>query len=136
MSDSSIPEMVAPSVLTTIVFVGVVLGVVALVLAGVRYASSALGDEPAAARRAVVRAAFGLGAWLLITGLVSASGVLERPMLPPPLALFVLASAAVTIAAAFSSFGTRLVRGVPIAALVMAQGFRLPLELVLHQWKN
>jgi len=57
-------------------------------------------------------------------------------MLPPPLALFAAGSMAFSVAAAFSPLGTRLVHGVPIAALIAAQGFRLPLEIVLHAWKD
>src|SRR5262245_11538118 len=126
-----IPEMVVPSAITTIVFAALVLGLSGLLLAGVSHAGRALGEDPAQARRTLLRASFGVAAWLALTGWVSWSGVLERPMLPPPLMLFVLGSTVVTVTAAFSSFGTRLVRGVPIAALVLAQAFRLPLELVL-----
>ncbi|HWA24131.1 MAG TPA: hypothetical protein VG734_00545 [Lacunisphaera sp.] len=37
-------------------------------------------------------------------------------------------------AAALSPFGKRLAMGLPLAALVGFQAFRLPLELVLHEW--
>ncbi len=37
-------------------------------------------------------------------------------------------------AAALSPFGGRLATNVPLAALVGFQAFRLPLELVLHEW--
>jgi hypothetical protein len=37
------------------------------------------------------------------------------------------------IGLAFSAFGTRLVRGLPLWALVASQAFRLPLEVLMHQ---
>jgi hypothetical protein len=67
---------------------------------------------------------------------VSGSGVLEHAILPPPLALFLIFSLGVAALTARSSLGTRLIQGLPIAALVGVQAFRLPLELVLHAWKN
>ena len=133
---SSLPAMVVPSAVSTAAFVAIVLGLAALFVAGVAFAGRASGEPAAETRRWTLRAALGVAAWLGVTGALSASGVLARPMLPPPLALFVLASMAVSVRAAFSALGTRLVRGVPIAALVAVQGFRLPLELVLHAWKD
>jgi hypothetical protein len=133
---SSMPAMVVPSAASTAAFVAIVLGLAALFVAGVAFAGRASGESTADTRRWTVRAAIGIAVWLGLTGALSASGVLARPMLPPPLALFMLASMAVSVRAAFSPLGTRLVRGVPIAALVAVQGFRLPLELVLHAWKD
>jgi hypothetical protein len=40
----------------------------------------------------------------------------------------------ICIGAALSPFGRHLALGVPVAALVGFQAFRLPLELVLHEW--
>lgn len=133
---SDLPAMIIPSAASTAAFVAIVLGVAALFVAGVAYAGRAAGEPAAQTRRWTLRAAFGVAGWLALSGAVSASGVLATPMLPPPLALFVLASLVLSVAVAFSPVGTRLVRGVPIAALVLAQGFRLPLELVLHSWKD
>jgi hypothetical protein len=129
-------SMVPPSPASTIAFVALVLGLALLLVLGVARAGRALG-EPAVQRwRWTLGTALGIAAWLALTGAVSASGVLQRELLPPPVALFAAGSLLVAIAAAFSPLGTRLVRGVPIAALVGVQGFRLPLELVLHAWKE
>lgn len=40
----------------------------------------------------------------------------------------------VALATALSALGARLARGLPVAALVAVQGFRLPLELILRRW--
>jgi hypothetical protein len=69
----------------------------------------------------------------LSTGL-SASGILRTASFPPPLLLFMGSALGISVAAAFSPLGTRLMQGSSIAALVGFQAFRLPLELVLHRW--
>jgi len=132
----SIPSMVIPDDASTLCFVAIVLALAALFVAGVARAGRTLGEPPAVTRRWTARAAFGIAGWLALTALVPASGVLAREVMPPPLALFAFASVAVSVAAAFSPIGTRLARGLPIAALVLVQAFRLPLELVLHSWKE
>ena len=84
-------------------------------------------------RRAVSLGAAVL-AWLLLTFLVAASGVLRRfDAAPPPFAGLVLAVVAIGIAVPCSPLGTRLVRGLPLWALVGSQVFRFPLELVMHR---
>jgi len=129
-------SMVSPSSPSTIAFVLLVLGLAASLVAGVARAGRALAEPAARRSRWTLGTALGITAWLALTGALSASGALEHAMLPPPLALFAGGSMLVAIAAAFSPLGTRLVHGVPIAALVGVQGFRLPLELVLHAWKE
>jgi hypothetical protein len=128
--------MVAPSLASTVAFVALVIGLALLLVGGVARAGRALAEPPAQRMRWTLGTALGITAWLALTGIASASGVLERTLLPPPLALFALGSILVSVAAAFSPLGTRLVHGVPIVALVAVQGFRLPLELVLHTWKD
>jgi hypothetical protein len=73
-------------------------------------------------------------AWLLLTLLAAASGLLRRfDALPPPIAGLVLAVAAVGIGVSLSRIGTLLVRGLPLWALVGSQVFRFPLELLMHR---
>jgi hypothetical protein len=130
------PSMITPSPASTAAFVSIVLALCVLFVLGVYRAERALGAQAIAARRKATRAGALLGGWLALTGAVSGSGVLEHATLPPPLALFFVASIAVAVLSARSSLGTRLIQGLPIAALVGVQAFRLPLELVLHAWKN
>jgi hypothetical protein len=73
-------------------------------------------------------------AWLLLTALAGASGVLRRfDTFPPPFVGLVLAVAALGVGVPCSPLGTRLVRGLPLWALVGSQVFRFPLELLMHQ---
>src|SRR5690349_690612 len=113
-----LPAMVVPSSASTIAFVAIVLGLALALVAGVARAGRAFGESDARQRRWSGGAALGVAAFLALTGALSGSGVLETRMLPPPLVLFAFGSMAAAIAAAFSPLGTRLVRGVPIAALV------------------
>jgi hypothetical protein len=131
---SALPTMPTPSASSTAAFVAIVLAVCASLLWGVVRAGRTLSESQAETRRWLAFSSLGLLAWLAATGAASASGVLEARRLPPPLMLFMLASLGVATVSAFSPLGTRLVRGVPIAALVGFQAFRLPLELVLHSW--
>ncbi len=81
-------------------------------------------------RRAGATAALAatLAAWLGGLSALVASGRL------PGLPLFFGAVLLVSTLAALSPLGARFAATVPLGALVGFQGFRLPLELVLHDW--
>jgi len=83
--------------------------------------------------RPVALAAGVLMAWLGGLSVLVASG--RMPGLPLfGLPFFFLPILLVCVGAGLSSFGARLAAGLPLAALVGFQAFRLPLELVLHSW--
>jgi len=86
------------------------------------------------ARRRAALAALGIATWAAAIGAVAATGVLARADLrPPPMAaMFVLAIGS-GLVFALSSAGEALARHLPLAALIGVQGFRLPLELVMHE---
>ena len=68
----------------------------------------------------------------VIAGIVH-SGLFERAFLPfGP--VFLVGTIALAIAVAFTPLGHRIAKNIPIAWLVLFQAFRLPLELVLHEW--
>ena len=112
------------------VFVGIIIYILAAVVLGVYTASVELGG-PAKKRAAVV--AVGLILWLMFVSAVVGSGTLAAsPM--PRLLLFMAGSNLVAIALALSPIGGWLATGLAVRTLVAFQIFRLPLELVLHQW--
>jgi hypothetical protein len=78
-------------------------------------------------------AALGVAAWLLITALGASSGVLRFEARPPGLMLLLPLMIAGLIWLSRSSLGARLAAGIPLALLVGWQGFRLPLELLMHR---
>ena len=119
-----IPQMVQPSAWTTALFIAIVIGLVALLFVAVARAE----------RRWAVPTILGAGVWLAVTGAAAASGALGRQTFPPPVMLLMLASLVVAVGAALSPLGARLAAHASIAALIGFQAFRLPLEIVLHQW--
>jgi hypothetical protein len=128
------PRMIEPGPISGAIFVLIVLTLAGLLIWGVARAGRALGEPSEQTRRWVGWTALGVAVWLAATGFASYSGILRTAQRPPPLFLFVLGSLLVNVIAAFSPLGTRLLRGLPIPALVGYQAFRLPLELVLHAW--
>jgi hypothetical protein len=97
-------------------------------------ASRRLGEPATVRRRRTARVGAAVLAWLLITALVAASGVLRRfEATPPPFAGLLLAILVVGFAVPGSALGTLLARGLPLWILVGFQVFRLPLELLMHR---
>jgi hypothetical protein len=120
----SLPPFVQPGPLTTAAFVIVVLFVIAAGAAGVQVAR----------RSPRATAAFIAGAllWLAATGIWVAAGG-TRAGTAGMMAFFVISNG-MALLVAFSPIGRSLAMGVPFGALVAFQGFRLPLELILHTW--
>jgi hypothetical protein len=75
-----------------------------------------------------------VGAWLALTATVALSGVLANfDARPPPMAVLFVATIAAGVALGLSRIGSTLAARVPLFALVGAQSFRLPLEVVMHE---
>lgn len=106
---------------------------VVLVALGHRLAAARLGlDGPAASKRT---RSFLLSAvlWQVAVSALAWSGVLAQFDARPPPIVFLLACIVVGAQVlARSAFGTTLSEGLPVAALVAFQAFRLPLELLMH----
>jgi hypothetical protein len=97
-----------------------------------RQAASAAGDGERATRRAT-RAALATAAWLAATFAAAASGRLSFATVPPTIAVVIVISLALALRIGLSSTGGTIAAGVPLALLVGVQGFRLPLELLMHR---
>lgn len=106
----------------------------ALFVLGSRRAAQRLALAPAAVRRTTRVAAAGVLAWCALQAALAGSGLLARfDARPPPLALFMAAVFGGAVLLGASRFAAPLARGLPLAALVGFQAFRLPLELVMHE---
>ena len=83
--------------------------------------------------RNTIIAAVATIAWLAVTFGLAAAGVLSFTSRPPTMLLLLAGIIALAVTIGTSRLGLRIATGVPLAALVGLQGFRLPLELMLHQ---
>lgn len=87
-----------------------------------------------AARRYVVLAAVVIVVVMLGEIALAQSGLFQRwDLRPPPLMLMFVPLTVLTVRLAFSRFGEALAKSLPFTALIGAQAFRIPLELVMHQ---
>ena len=119
------------SPVVTLGIAGLALAVASLHVAGQAIAARHLGhpSTPHALRWIVITAAY-----LAVTAALALSGLLARfDLRPPPMALMFVVVISLGIALGISRAGDRLARGLPLWWLVAAQGFRFPLELVMHQ---
>ena len=73
------------------------------------------------------------GAWLGGTGLLARSGVLTFDGDPPRVFFALFPTILATIILALSKFGSDVLRRVSLASLLLYQGFRVPVELMIHQ---
>jgi hypothetical protein len=124
--------MVKGSAFLNVFFVVLPLLLAAAFVAAVRVSSVRAGMEPKRVARTTLLAAAGVAGWLALTGAAAASGRLRFDTVPPTMALPIVAMVVLTVALGLSPVGARLASGVPLAALVAVQGFRLPLELAMH----
>ncbi len=118
---------VTPDFPTTVAFTLIVFFVVACFVAGVYSAEKSLGQAPG--QRALM-AAIGVTAWVLFFAALVSRGEVSSRTLP---LFFALANGGALVFA-LSPLGLRLAQGLSIPVLVAFQGFRFPLELVLHSW--
>ena len=87
--------------------------------------------------RRTLFAALGIVAWLGIVAALALSGLLGRfDLRPPPMAFWFGATILLPLVIGLSPLGRRMAHGLPLAALVGFQAFRLPLELVMHRAAN
>jgi hypothetical protein len=96
-------------------------------------AERGLGASPMGASRSAAMAALATLIWMTVTFAAAATGLLAFGPLPPPLGMLFLMIVVGATALAFSRVGERLALGLPLAALVGAQCFRFPLELIMHR---
>ena len=126
-------EFTPANSLSLILFIAIVLTVWGAVVAGIYFAKA---REPQFRKsRTLLLTVLGIILWNSIFVALSGSGFLARyPDRGFP--LFVACMIVGAVAFGFSGTGHSLAVNVPFQALVLFQGFRLPLELVLHSWSR
>ncbi len=117
-------------------FVTFGIGVIALGVAAASIAlyAAAVGRLGGSGGRAAGLAGLAVVAWLGITAAVGSShALLDAGARPPRFAVVLAVVLATGVLIAASRVGRVLAQGLPLWVLVLFQGFRLPLELVMHQ---
>ncbi len=115
-------------------FMAMGIALATLLVIGVHFAGRRLGEPPGITRRWTALTAIAAGAWLGVTWAAAETGHLSRlDLRPPPFLALPVAIAVLGVLMAFTRFGTRLVDGLPLAALIGMQAFRFPLELLMHR---
>lgn len=115
---------------TSFVVLTVLLG--ALFAAAVYWSARRTGLERAVAMRRGAAAAALAAGWIALTGVAAARGALHFDA-PPTMLVVIVASIVMAIALGLSPVGKRIAVGVPLAALVGYQGFRVGVELLMHR---
>lgn len=109
----------------------ILLGVV--LVAGFLYAlRAAVGADPALRKRATLAGVI-VVAWVAVTGMLAARGLLRFDSVPPTMFVAIIITLVGSILLARSRLGVGMARAVPLTVLVAWQAFRLPLELLMHR---
>ncbi len=112
-------------------FVFVCALVLGLVIGAIAYSASTPNKGKMTATWFVV----GIGSYLGLFVLLVRSGWIEQAILPNvPIVLAGTVGLAASLG--FTNIGKTLATSVPLWGLVLFQGFRFPLELILHDWSN
>lgn len=112
------------------------LGVLVVVpaLSAVMTALAVVAVARARSWRAAAAFAAAASVWIAAWGALAAAGVLGRvDARPPPMALMIPLVLAMALGLGLSSLGGAVAERVPLGAIVLAQAFRLPLELAMHR---
>ena len=105
---------------------------VAIAVAFVAAAASATSSRLATVRVSI-RLTIGIALYCTAIAWLVQSGLFERAFIPYG-PLFLVGSVSLAATLGFTRIGYQVANSLPIACLVLFQGFRLPLELVLHDW--
>jgi hypothetical protein len=109
---------------------GIAMGVAALFVAGVAWARQ---RDRSVSPKAPLVAGAGTLLWMVLWAAIAQTGILRNfDTRPPPMMLMMAITIGLAIYVGSSSLGATLSRSLPLAALVGAQAFRLPLELTMH----
>ena len=123
--------------LSRLAFVAIPIGLLVALMAGVRHAWQAGGASGTDATRASALVGIVGILWMAGTWTAAESGVLTHwDWKPPTFLLIIVATFVMTGWLAFGRVGFRLARFVPLWVLIGVQGFRLPLELAMHEMAN
>lgn len=125
---NNLPPLVVPSQGSIVAFLAIIVSICIAWLWALRRAWP---------NKTVVVTGWGLAALagvLALTAWLAVSGVFARTVGTPRILAYLVVCNLVAVGLAVSSVGKRFVEALPLGALIGVHGFRLPLELVLHDW--
>lgn len=120
-------NFIAPPLGTTVAFLLVIFAVQGMLLYGVHKAGSA---------RATGLTALAFVVVMVATTALAQAGVMARQSMPTPTMMYFGICNVTAVALALSRPGRALAAAVVPAYWLLFQGFRLPLEVVLHLWQE
>src|SRR5687767_7852363 len=112
-------------------FVAIPLALAALAVAGVAVAAQRLGEGASSASRAIAGTGIVAAAWLAVSWCAARSGALAGVGAAGQ-GLLLAGAVGLAFGLAWSGYGRRLARGLPLWSLVLLQAFRWPLALALE----
>jgi len=124
--------MIEASGQLAVMFMAMGITLALLFTVGVWQAYRRTGASEGEARRALVFAALGSMAWLVATYALARAGRLTFDSIPPTMLIMMVLTIILMIRIARTGVGQRLSKGIPLWVLIAVQGFRLPLELMMH----
>jgi hypothetical protein len=116
--------------LSVLLFMAVVIGICIMFIGAVGVSSERLEFS---VNREVIKVTVLTLLWLAFGTFLTYTKIFQFRPYPVALAYFTLVLI-VSIGVALSKYGNRLALGISISALVLFHGYRLPLEVILHQW--
>ncbi len=128
--DSRVPVSLAP-VARAFTVLPILLAL--LLIAGVFGAWRRTGGSMRQSVLATVLMSFGLAVWMAVTYITASLSWLHFPPGPPTMVVVFALLMMLSVGLGLSPVGRRLAAGLPLAVLVGSQGFRLPLELMMHR---
>ena len=119
-----------PHDLSTYFFIAILIFVVGAFLSGVYFSQKNLTASPL---KTTILTGVATSIWLIIFSLV-VKFVLKTDEPMPGIPILLAFIFVVTISYSLSRFGKQLAYALPLSSFIFFQIFRLPLELVLHNW--
>ncbi|MEK2689681.1 hypothetical protein [Bdellovibrio sp. GT3] len=116
--------------LSVLLFMAVVIGICLMFIGAVGVVSERLEFS---VNREVLKVTLLLILWLTFGAVLVQSGILATHPYPIALAYFITVLI-LSLWLSLSSLGNRLALGLSLMSLVVFQGFRLPLEIIIYQW--
>lgn len=125
---NSLPPFIAPSLGSTLAFLGIIVVLCYAWIGALRQA------WPSQKGKATAWGLVTLAGVLGLTAALAESGAFAQTVGTPRIVGYLVACNLLAVGLVVSAVGKRFSEVIPVAALIGVQGFRLPLELVLHEW--